>query len=185
MDYMSTTERVWPPYSTGRRIFVTGALGFAVPALRPGAASGTGMSFVGLARGGYAPGDSGLEFFGELGGNLAGPRALWFDAGARWMVTPSVHLVGGVRRGLAFHVGPELTLGGFVRLAGPDTVGPSGTRFSGTSDTHFTLGAAIDLILSITPSLQFEGHVGNLRWVPTGDGSLLLFGATLGAGLRF
>ncbi len=141
---------------------------------------------VGDIRAGYAPGASGLEIFGQFGGNLVGPRALWFDLGGRLMLTPGLSRgPDGVLRGLAFHIGPELTVGGFARLAGPDVVGPDGVRYSSSSDVHFALGGALDLAISVTQTFQIEARLGNVRWVPTSEGSLLLAGATLGAGLRF
>lgn len=186
MRYPLGPHDVWPPYSAGNRGFATGALGFSTPAVRPGAAAGSGAALVGLLRVGFAPGDAGLELFGQLGGNLAGPPAVWIEGGGRWMLTP---LVGrgadGRRTGVGFHVGPEVTLGAFVRLAGPDVTGPGGVTYSRSADAHFTLGGALGLALSLSPAVQLEGHLGNLRWVPTSEGSLLLLGATVGVGLRF
>jgi hypothetical protein len=79
-------------------------------------------------------------------------------------------------------MGPELTLGGLVRL--PEEVAGGGATYEGSAQGHFTLGAALDLIMAITPAFRVEAQVGNFRWMPTGDGSVVLFGATLGAGLR-
>ena len=188
MDYFDSRQDVWPPYSAGNRGFVTAAQGFAVAAARPGAANGSPWSIVAHARGGYALGDAGIEAFAQIGGNLVGPRALWVDLGIRWMFTPSLHRLGGGSgpfRALSFHMGPELTLGAFMRLAEPDVEGPDGTLYEGTTTAHPALGVALGMALQMTPHIQLEGQIGNLRWVPTGDGSILLFGATLGAGLRF
>ena len=41
------------------------------------------------------------------------------------------------------------------------------------------------IVVAVTPALRFEGGLPQLRWVPTGDGSILVLGATLGAGYRF
>lgn len=186
MDYTFETLWVWPPYSAGKRVFVSALQGFSVAAIRLPGARGSAFSFLGGARAGYAPGDLGLELFGQLGGNFVGPRALWIDAGARWMFTPSVHPGSdGVLRGLAFHVGPELTFGAFLRLGGPDVTGPDGVTYAGTTTAHPAVGAALNMMLSYSPMLQIEAQIGNLRWIPTGDGSILVLGATLGAGLRF
>lgn len=188
MDYFDSRQDVWPPYSAGNRGFVTAAQGFAVAAARPGAANGSPWSIVAHARGGYALGDAGIEAFAQIGGNLVGPRALWVDLGVRWMFTPSLHRLGGGSgpfHALSFHMGPELTLGAFMRLAEPDVQGPDGTLYEGTTTAHPALGVALGMALQMTPHIQLEGQIGNLRWVPTGDGSILLFGATLGAGLRF
>jgi hypothetical protein len=185
MDYLSGSERVWPAYSAGRRIYLAAAQGFSFAAARPGDASGGAGAIVGLLRGGYAPGDSGLEVFGELGGNLFGPRALWIQAGGRWMVTPSVHRgADGVLRAGSFHVGPELTIGAFVRLPS-DVAGDSGATYETSADVHPIFGGALDMALSFSPALQLEAHLGNLRIIPTGEGAIVLLGATLGAGLRF
>jgi hypothetical protein len=186
MDYTFDTLWVWPPYSAGKRVFVSALQGFSIAAVRLPGATGSTFSFLGGARGGYAPGDLGLELFGQVGGNFVGPRALWIDAGARWMFTPSVHPGSdGVLRGLAFHIGPELTFGAFLRLGGPDITGPNGMTYARPTTAHPAVGAALNMMLSYSPSLQLEAQIGNLRWIPTGDGSILLVGATLGAGLRF
>jgi hypothetical protein len=186
LDYMRTTETVWPPYSAGRPGFVSVVLGGSGAVVRPSAASGSAAAFTGAIRGGYAIGDAGLELLGELGGNLVGPRALFVDAGARWLFTPSLHRgEDGVFRGLALHVGPEVALGAFVRLPPPDVTGPNGVVYSGTTTANFTAKLALDLVVPITPWFRVEGGLPELRWVPTGDGSILVLGATLGASLRF
>lgn len=185
MDYMSSRESVWPPYSAGNRFFVAAAQGFSVAAVRPDGAAGNPGAIVAFARGGYAPGDLGLEVFAQLGGNLAGPPALFFDAGARWMITPSA-LDGDDYAG-SFHVGPEVTLGGFVLFGAPDVVGPDGRTFQSQVATELApeLGAALVMALQATPQIQIEGHLGNLRWIPAEAGTLVLVGATLGGGVRF
>jgi hypothetical protein len=186
LDYMRTTESVWPPYSAGRPAFLAVVLGGSGAVIRPGAASGSAAAFVGALRGGYAIGDAGLELLAELGGNLAGPRALFVDAGARWLFTPSLHRgEDGVLRGLALHVGPELAIGAFVRLAPPDVTDAAGSVYSGSASAHFTGKLALDLVVPITPALRVEGGLPELRWVPTGDGSIVVLGATLGASYRF
>lgn len=186
LDYLSTREDVWPPYAAGRRGFLSAMLGGSGAVLRPSAAAGSGAAFVGLVRGGYAVGDGGLELLAELGGNLVGPRALFVDAGARWLFTPSLHRGDdGVLRGLALHVGPELTAGAFVRLPPPDVTDVAGVVYSGSASAHFTVGLAVDVVVALSPALRLEAGLGNLRWVPTGDGSILLLGATVGASYRF
>lgn len=185
MDYAFDRHDVWPPYSTGRRAFAGGFQGFSAAAVRPSGAKGSTGAIVAAARGGYAPGERGLEFFGQIAGNLVGPRALWLDVGARWMFTPSVHPGGdGVLRGLAFHVGPELLFGGFFRFTG-DAKGPGGVTYEGRTEVDPSLGLALAMALSFSPSLQIETQLVNMRWVPSGDDTLLLFGATIGAALRF
>ena len=47
------------------------------------------------------------------------------------------------------------------------------------------LGAAATVIFGLSPSVQLEAQLGNLRWVPAEEGALVFVGATLGAGLRF
>src|SRR6185312_13452735 len=81
---LGSGAEVWPPYSGGKRGFVSALVGFGMPVVRPTVAAGSssGAAFVGAIRGGYAVGDLGFEPFAELGGNLFGPRALWLDAGA-------------------------------------------------------------------------------------------------------
>ena len=96
-----------------------------------------------------------------------------------------VHGADGLLRGLSLHVGPELTAGAFVRLPPPDVTDASGAVYSGSASAHFTGAVALDLVVAVTPALRFEGGLPQLRWVPTGDGSILVLGATLGAGYRF
>ncbi len=186
IDYLRTTEIVWPPYAAGRRGFLAVMVGGSGAVLRPEAAAGSAAAFVGQVRGGYAVGDAGLELIGSLGGNLVGPRALFVEAGARFLFTPSLHRgADGLLRGLSLHVGPELTAGAFVRLPPPDVTDASGAVYSGSASAHFTGAVALDLVVAVTPALRFEGGLPQLRWVPTGDGSILVLGATLGAGYRF
>lgn len=184
LDYAWTSEDVWPPYANSRRGFVAAMQGISIAAVRPSGAVGDAWAIVGQVRGGYAIGDSGLEVFAQIGGNLVGPRALWTEIGARLLLTPSVHRTGGSLHGLAFHVGPEITAGGFFRFPASQT-SAAGTDFSAGVDARPTIGATLSMALQVTPSVQLDAQLGNLRWVPAGDGSLLLFGATLGAGLRF
>lgn len=188
--YPTGAAEIWPVYSGGNRGFIGAVLGFSVPAARPAARSsaarGSGASFVGALRGGYAVGDAGLEPFAELGGNLAGPRALWVNAGARWMFSPLVKRGNdGLLRGAPFFLGPELTAGVFVRLGGAEVTASDGTSYSAGAEAHPVLGAALDLAFALSRSFQLEAQLGNLRWVPTGEGSILLFGATVGGALRF
>jgi len=184
MDYMFDSHDVWPPYSAGNRFIVGVAQGFAVAAVTPGGAEGNRASIVGLIRAGYAPTDLGLEAMVELGGNLVGPQALFVDLAGRWMLTPSV-LFDDDDYGGSFHIGPRIYGGAFVRLGGSDVTGPSGQTFSSETTTHPMLGSTLDMALSATPEIQVEGSLGDLRWVPTDDGSILLVGASLGASARF
>jgi hypothetical protein len=183
--YLFEQKDVWPPYGQVRG-FVTAMQGFSVAAARPSAAVGGGGAMVGLARGGYAFGQSGLEAFGEIGGNLFGPPAMWLGAGARLLRSPTQHRdPDGVLRAGAFYVGPELSLGAFFRFPGPSVTSPEGVTYSTGGSANATLAASLDLLLAATPSLALEAQIGNLRWIPGSDGSILLFGATLGAGYRF
>lgn len=184
MDYMLGSDDVWPAYAANRRFFLGVGQGFSVAAAQPAGARGGAAAYVGHIRAGYALGDDGLELLGQLGGNLAGPRALWIEGGARWMFTPSLHVQppSGDYYALSFHMGPELTLGGLIRL--PTEVEAAGFTYEGSASGHFTLGAALALQMAITPAFRVDAQVGNFRWVPTGDGSVMLFGATLGASLR-
>ncbi|APR83923.1 Hypothetical protein A7982_09272 [Minicystis rosea] len=180
----------WPPYSGGKRGFIGATIGFALPAVRPSVPAGVmqpkGTSFTGAVRGGVAVTDLGLEPFAELGGNLAGPRALWLAAGARWMFSPALSRgADGVLAGAPFYIGPEILVGGFFQL-GANVVDDKslGTYTSGT-EAHPMLGAALDLAYALSPSFQLEMNLGNLRWVPVSNGSILVLGATLGASVRF
>jgi hypothetical protein len=178
---------VWPPYSGGKRGFVSALVGVSLPVVRPGVAVGSGASFVGALRAGYAAGDLGFEPFAELGGNLFGPKALWVDAGARWMLSPTLKRgADGVREGAPFFIGPEILAGAFVEL-------PSGTQisttnngvFSAPASGRFLLGAALDLSFALSPNFSLESQLGNLRLALGGSGTLVLAGATLGATVRF
>jgi hypothetical protein len=186
LSYPTGAAEVWPAYSGGKRGLVSVGLGFSAPAARPGAAKGSGSSFVSALRAGYAIGDAGIEPFAEFGGNLAGPRALWLNAGARWMFSPFLKRGNdGLRRGLPLFIGPELTAGLFVRLGTSGVTAKDGTTYSAGADAHPVLGLALDGAFALSRSFQLEAQLGNLRWVPTGEGSILLLGATLGGALRF
>jgi hypothetical protein len=185
MDYMLDRHNVWPPYTAGRPLVVSALQGFAFAAIRPEGATGSSASFVGMARVGYGIGDKGLELFAQLGGNLAGPGALWIDAGARFMLTPSVHPIGRTLYGASIHFGLEALAGAFIRPGGGEVTGPDGATYTRPALVDPALGAAATVIIGITPAFQVEAQMGNLRWIPAKGGALLLLGATLGAGLRF
>jgi hypothetical protein len=181
---------VWPPYSGGKRGFVSAAVGFALPVVRPAPPPGvtsSGISFVGALRGGYAVGDLGFEPFAELGGNLFGPRALWLDAGARWMLSPTLRRgPDGVLAGVPFFLGPELLVGAFILLPpGSKIDSVTETVYSSSSSARALLGASLDLSFALAPAFSLEAQLGNLRFVPGGSGAILLAGATLGANVRF
>lgn len=184
MAYPLGPERVWPAYSGGRRVAVSASLGLAVAAARLPGASGSAASLVGEARLAYAPGDRGLELFAGGGGNLAGPFAGWIEAGARLLLTPSLTPHDGAWRAFPLHLGPALHAGAFFRSSA-GVVGPDLATYRSDLDVYPVLGASLDVVLALSPSVQLEAELGNLRWVPTGDGSLFLLGATLGAGARF
>ncbi|WP_437723863.1 hypothetical protein [Sorangium sp. So ce861] len=184
MAYPLGPERVWPAYSGGRRFAVSASLGVAVAAARLPGASGSAASLVGAARAAYAVGDRGLELFAGGGGNLVGPFAGWIEGGARLMLTPSRTPEGGAWRAFPLHVGPALHAGAFFR-SGAGAVGPGGATYRGDLEVHPVIGASFDVALALSPSVQLEAQLGNLRWVPTGNGSLLLLGATVGAAARF
>ncbi|XXT18944.1 hypothetical protein WME94_52840 [Sorangium sp. So ce429] len=184
MAYPLGPERVWPAYSGGRRVAVSASLGAAVAAARLPGASGSAASLVGAARVAYALGDRGFELFAGGGGNLVGPFAAWLEGGARLLLTPSLAPQDGAWRAFPLHVGPALHLGAFFR-SGAGVVGPGGATYRGDLEVHPVLGASLDVVLALSSSVQLEAQLGNLRWVPAGDGSLLLLGATLGAGARF
>jgi hypothetical protein len=186
LSYPTRTAEVWPAYSGGHRGLAGATLGLAIPAARPGAATGSGASFVGALRLGYAAGAAGLEPFAELGGNLFGPRALWLNAGARWMLHPlRKRGSDGLLRGVPFFIGPELSAGVFVRLGGSHVTATDGSSYSSSAEAHPALFASLAVAFALSPSFQLEAGLGNLRWVPTGNGSILLLGATLGGALRF
>jgi hypothetical protein len=186
---LGSGAEVWPPYSGGKRGFVSAVVGFGMPVVRPTVAAGSssGAAFVGAIRGGYAVGDLGFEPFAELGGNLFGPRALWLDAGARWMFSPTIKRgPDGVLGGAPFFLGPEVLVGTFIQL-------PSGTQissvnagaYSAPAQARALVGAALDLAFALSPTLTLESQLGNLRWAPGGSGAIVMVGATVGATLRF
>ncbi|HSN99911.1 MAG TPA: hypothetical protein VLS89_16565, partial [Candidatus Nanopelagicales bacterium] len=113
------------------------------------------------------------------------PGALWVEGGARYLFTPSVHRGARGLEGAAVHVGFEATVGAFIRPGEAELAGPGGAAFERATEVHPTLGAAATLIFGVSPGLQLEAQLGNLRWVPASEGALLLVGATAGAGLRF
>src|SRR5262249_26278316 len=115
-----------------------------------------------------------------LGGNLFGPRALWINAGARWMLSPTLKRgADGVRAGAPFFLGPEIVGGAFIEL-------PVGTGdYSAPLVARGMLGASLDLAFALSPTFSLEARLGNLRWLPGGSGAVLLAGADLGATVRF
>jgi len=166
-------------YSGSNHGFFGATLGFSAPVARPSGASGSGASFTGALRGGYAIGTSGFEPFVEFGGNLVGPQALWISGGARYMRGATFY------KGIGLWIGPELLVGAFVRLSGADVTGPSGVVYSDSSEAHPVFGAAFDLAVDLSSSFQLEAQLGNLRVIPASSGSIVLLGATLGGSLRF
>ncbi|MDI1443136.1 hypothetical protein [Polyangium sp. 6x1] len=186
MSYLGgSRQTVWPSYTAGKPVFLSALIGFSVAASSSSRATGSAGAFVGALRGGYALGESGFELFAGLGGNLAGPSAMWIDLGGRWLFSPAVKTApDGRKEGFSFHVGPELFLGPFIRLGGTATA-PNGVTYEGRSSGHFSIGAALDVVLGISPSLRLDAQLGNLRFVPTDDGTLVLMGATLGVTYRF
>lgn len=184
MDYMTTRHNVWPPYSAGNPLMLAVTQGFTVAAIRPEGAAGSSVAYVGSARLGYAVGEHGVELLGQVGGNLVGPSAIWIDAGARVLLTPSVHPVGDSYSGISIHFGVEALVGAFIR-PGSSTEGPGGAVFERSTEAGVSFGAAGLVAFGVTPGLQLEAQLGNLRFVTSGEGALLLVGATCGAGLRF
>jgi hypothetical protein len=188
---LGSSGDVWPPYAAGKRGFASVSAGFALPVVRPapppGATTSRGTSFVGAVRGGYAIGDLGFEPFVELGGNLAGPRALWLDLGARWMLSPTLKRgQDGVLAGAPFFMGPELLVGTFVALPSGSVISTqNGGVYSAPASARALVGAALDLSYALAPSFSLEAQLGNLRFVPGGSGAILLTGAALGATVRF
>jgi len=166
-------------------------MGLSGPVARPSGAQGSGVAFTGALRGGYAIGDLGFEPFAEFGGNFSGPKALWLNAGARWMFSPFLKRdTDGLKRGAPFFIGPEISGGMFVRLGAtkdPNAMMtiPKGTTYSSSAVVRGELGLALDVAYALSRSFQLEAELGNLRWIPSGDGSILLLGATLAGSLRF
>jgi hypothetical protein len=181
LDYAFHSHKVWPPYGGTRRGFLDASLGFSVPVARPGPARQTGAAQTATLRGGATVGDFGLELFADVGGHLAGPAVFFADVGARLMTTPSVSR--GDEYGTAFHVGPSIFVGPFVRL--PSTVtGADGQAVTTPAEASFSAGLSLDLSLYATPWFALEAHLGNARVVVVPDGALLLVGASLGATVR-
>ncbi len=178
-------QTVVNPYTAGKPVFLSALIGFSSAASSPGRVSASAAAFVGALRGGYAIGASGLELFAGLAGNLGGPPALWIDLGGRWMFSPTIRAGSdGRKEGFSFHVGPEVFLGPFVRL-GSTITGPDGRTYEGQSSGHFSIGAALDLAVGISPQLRIDAQIGNLRFVPTDEGTIVLMGGTIGTTYRF
>lgn len=186
LGYLSGAADAWPPYSAGRTVGLGARLGVSAGALRPEGASGSSASLVGAVRAAFAVGASGFEPLVELGGNLAGPRALWIEGGARLMLTPLLRRSDDGKRweGPPFHVGPELALGAFVRLPPDDVVEVGGATYSGSAEAAFSLRASLAATLDVSRSVRLDASLGDLRWVPSADGSIVLVGGTLGLTLR-
>jgi hypothetical protein len=115
-------------------------------------------AIVGYALTDYVPN---LELRANLSGQVAGPRALEVDAGARYAFAPT---------SAPFFVGPELLLGGFFALGG-------------AKEGRFYVHPAIFLAYAVTDNVQLEaaGDVG----IAAGSDTLVLLGATARVVLRF
>lgn len=186
---VGASGEAWPPYSGGKRGFLGLTGGFSLPVLRPPVPSGAtlplGLAMVGAVRGGYAVGDLGFEPFAELGGNLAGPGAIWVAGGARFLFAPLMKRgADGVRGGAPFYVGPELLAGGFFQL-GKSALTTDLQSYAASGSARAVVGASLDLAYALAPWMALEADLGNLRVIPGGGGVLITVGATLAANLRF
>ncbi|EYF03625.1 hypothetical protein [Chondromyces apiculatus] len=184
MHYLSAVRRVWPPYSGGKPFGLSALIGFSHATTRPEGAIGSASAALVSLRASYAFAGT-FEPFVQFGSNLSGPGAVWVEGGARYLFTPGLHMGPKGLEGMALHFGLEATAGAFIRPGQSDLEGPSDVRYERSLQAGFTMSAAGTVIVGISPGLQLEAQVGNLRFVPLSEGSLVFVGATAGVGLRY
>ncbi|WP_394835308.1 hypothetical protein LVJ94_00085 [Pendulispora rubella] len=153
------------PYGEGRPLAVGAGLGFLSAFVRPDNAQGTATSLFLSGSLGYALEQvlPGLELRADFGGALAGPKALLFEGGARYMrtVVPSLRM----------YAGPEAEIGAFFTLGGNKT-----TRF-------LARGAGVlGMALSEQAAVELSA---DLAVAPGGGGTLAFAGASARGVLRF
>jgi hypothetical protein len=136
-------------------------VGFSTAVSRPDDATGSAAALQGGLRAGVRLG-SPVEVAVGLRSNMAGPKATGLDVSGRYWVEVTD----------GFRLAPELAPGVFFQGGGAQE-----TAFS----LRFTAVGALD----VAPDISVEAHVGDVTWVPSSSGTLVLGGATLAGVARF
>jgi hypothetical protein len=168
------------PYGGGHVGFIAAGLGVDGLVVRPKTARGSAAGFVGLIRGGAEILDTGLEPYAQLGGNMAGPSAVWVEAGIRWMGLPILH----EKDGIGLHLGPSVHGGVFI-VPGHTTTAPDGTSYSSSAQATGTIAGSVDVGLRVADRVQIDAQLGEVRFAPVSAGSTVSVGANFTGGYRF
>ncbi len=179
LSFVAGEADVETPYSADRPFFFGVAVGFDVLAIRPDDARGSAAAMVGTFRIGGAIPSTGLEIFAELGGHLVNAPSVWFGGGARYMFSPLVS----DKKGFALHLGPSARFDGYARLGSTVTVGDA--ELSTPTEVAPSVVGSFELALGVTPLVQLDLHLGEVRWVGLESADLLSVGADAGASMRF
>jgi hypothetical protein len=153
-----------PPYAADHPLAI-GVGGEAISAWsRSPHALGSPWAGLVTGHGGYAiAGAHGLEIVANVGVSVAGPSALWLDAGARYEIRV-------IPRQRVF-LGPELAAGAFVDLGGD-------------KDARLLLRAAVPIIVGIGDRVQIEAYP-QLAYAAGGSTGLAFVGGGLRGVVRF
>ena len=168
------------PYGGGHVGFIAAGLGVDGLVVRPKTARGSAAGFVGLIRGGAEILDTGLEPYAQLGGNMAGPSAVWVEAGIRWMGLPILH----EKDGIGLHLGPSVH-GGVFNVPGHTTTAAGGISYSSSAQATGTIAGSVDVALRVADRVQIDAQLGEVRFAPVSAGSTVSVGANFTGGYRF
>ncbi len=136
-------------------------VGVSTAVSRPEGATGSPAALQGGLRAGVRLG-SPVEVALGLRSNMVGPKATGLDVSGRYWVEVTD----------GFRLAPELAPGVFF-------------QGGGAQDTSFSLRITAVGALDVASDISVEAHVGDVTWVPSGSGTLVLGGATLAGVARF
>lgn len=151
-------------YAEGHPLSVGAGVALRSAIARPSNAQGNATSLMIEGAVGYAfDGAPGLEVRADVGGAVAGPRALYVEGGARYafMLAPTIRL----------YAGPEAGLGAFFTLGGDKRA-----RFSARGSAFVGIGLSDRFQLEI---------FGDVAGIPGGAGGLVLGGGGVRGAVRF
>jgi hypothetical protein len=136
-------------------------VGFSTAVSRPEDATGSAAALQGGLRAGVRLGNS-VEVALGLRSNMAGPKATSLDVSGRYWIEVTD----------GFRLAPELAPGVFF-------------QGGGAQDTSFSLRVTAVGALDVAADISVEAHLGDVTWVPSSSGTLILGGATLAGVARF
>jgi len=175
MQFLASEADVDSTYDADRHFFFGLGIGFDVLAARPSTARGTPAALTGTFRIGGSIPTTGLELFAELGGHLVNTPSVIFGGGARYMFTPVPTF--------AFHLGPSARVDGYAVLG--TSVDQGSTSLETSTEIAPSVVGSVEMALGVTPLVQLDAHVGEVRWIGLSSGDVLSVGMDLGASLRF